>query len=1203
MKVSISVLFFALYVVNTNAQCLTNFSKLIPDKTPNFPEQFGMIVDVYDDIMAIGAPNSDTLGLPSSGIVYLYQKEQGEWRKIGALAPSVPITQGRFGNAIVVSENYILVGGNAVNEGVYIFKKQAGGWQSSTELVLLKPSTTISFGTNFDISEDEQTIVVSDISYSQGAGAFFIFHKQPADEWSNDIIPQIVVNPDKDNNVFYFGIGGIQILGNKIASSTIAGFGAPIGIVYVFSDNTGQFNNFQLEAKLTEQSGSTGGYGPAFILTESGVFKYRLGKFEFYQSPASGVWTDSGPTCEFNVDIIDNLPIVGFQANYTFSGNSLYLSAHLNDQTGRLVKISKTGTNWCGPITQEILYREPQLRGSSLFARSLACYNESEIALSWTSSEVSRTAVAVGSFSKQPDNTWSKQAIVKSRQEANNFQFGGSIWHTEKFLFSGAINERNLDRDPRGAVYIYEKQGDDWIKVNKLVEEPEMDNDQGYGVDIIGFGNYLAVAAFGYADNGLIFLYEGLDGDFTNPQLRQKIEIPQNKVVDRFGNIALNQDFLIVPAATITNSGTENILIFYKRDANNVWNYDREIVLGPVNTFIKRAPAIDLEDNVLISSNGFMRVSIIEYDQSNDTWETKHTLSASDPDADRIFPDFPAVIDGSLFGSSVKLDNDKIFVGAPGKNHNALNDVGAIYVYTKRNGKWYSGTETRKLLPEVKQANLYFGFSLDVLENTLITGAPHTTQPGKVYVLQSKDYFWTNTIQLLMLEGNTFQLDYYGHNVGLTRDDFFITAPFENNSNGLSAGTVYITLPPPIVVLFPPVCVTESPFNLFGYPYDGRWSGNGIVDEVEGLFDPELATPGVYELVYKTDKCFYEGKVEIVVKGTPSISGGSSLQNTICEEGNTEVLLSIVEEQDTDYSWYYREDELSSFILLPDKENELNVTNENPGHYRLEVDNLNCKSEIEFIVEVEDFNLEVLELEEICDSNILYVTLAANVNEGIWQLNDENSALINQITKRLSIATLENGNYPLRYIYTSEAGCMYQKDMALSIQRIIEPEITLTGEVCSTEKQTIEASFSQTGTDYQWYYIPDQNADSVFLSTSDDRLIIENEGYYGIVASRSTCRDVFSAQFLKVREADTIFIPNVFTPNNDSLNDQFKIISNYEYVMLSVYNRWGKLIYSGDGKNGWDGEDAASGVYYWIVSTENCLGEAADYKGWVHLQR
>jgi gliding motility-associated-like protein len=314
-------------------------------------------------------------------------------------------------------------------------------------------------------------------------------------------------------------------------------------------------------------------------------------------------------------------------------------------------------------------------------------------------------------------------------------------------------------------------------------------------------------------------------------------------------------------------------------------------------------------------------------------------------------------------------------------------------------------------------------------------------------------------------------------------------------------------------------------------------------------------------------------------------------------------LLSIVPEQDALYSWFYREDELSVFISLPDKENTLIVTNENPGLYRLEVDNLNCKASIDFVVEVEDFELEVLQPDEICDSNIQQVTLVANVNEGIWQLNDEYSPLINQTTKSLSIATLENGNYPMQYMYTSEPGCIYKEEIALSIQRIIEPDLTLTGEVCSTEKQTIQANFSQTGTDYQWYYIPDQQADSIFFSTSDNILIIENEGYYGIVASRNSCRDVFSPQFIEVKEADTIFIPNVFTPNNDSLNDEFKIISNYDYVRLSIYNRWGKLIYSGDGKSGWDGDEAISGVYYWVVNTENCLGEAADFKGWVHLQR
>ncbi len=44
---------------------------------------------------------------------------------------------------------------------------------------------------------------------------------------------------------------------------------------------------------------------------------------------------------------------------------------------------------------------------------------------------------------------------------------------------------------------------------------------------------------------------------------------------------------------------------------------------------------------------------------------------------------------------------------------------------------------------------------------------------------------------------------------------------------------------------------------------------------------------------------------------------------------------------------------------------------------------------------------------------------------------------------------------------------------------------------------------------------------------------------------------------------DDIFIPNTITPNGDGRNDQFKIpgIQRYPGSQLTVYNRWGNLVY------------------------------------------
>ena len=73
-------------------------------------------------------------------------------------------------------------------------------------------------------------------------------------------------------------------------------------------------------------------------------------------------------------------------------------------------------------------------------------------------------------------------------------------------------------------------------------------------------------------------------------------------------------------------------------------------------------------------------------------------------------------------------------------------------------------------------------------------------------------------------------------------------------------------------------------------------------------------------------------------------------------------------------------------------------------------------------------------------------------------------------------------------------------------------------------------------------------------------------------------------------EPPTIVIPNVFTPNNDGVNDLFTIqnLQLYDYRKVIIYNRWGKSVYSSEQyNNDWDGKNVPDGVYFVVVNILN----------------
>lgn len=72
---------------------------------------------------------------------------------------------------------------------------------------------------------------------------------------------------------------------------------------------------------------------------------------------------------------------------------------------------------------------------------------------------------------------------------------------------------------------------------------------------------------------------------------------------------------------------------------------------------------------------------------------------------------------------------------------------------------------------------------------------------------------------------------------------------------------------------------------------------------------------------------------------------------------------------------------------------------------------------------------------------------------------------------------------------------------------------------------------------------------------------------------------------MKSGSVHDLFIPNIFTPNGDGMNDKLRVVSeDYVEYQAEVFNRWGQLIYSWRlGEQGWDGTNngklCSDGVY------------------------
>lgn len=79
------------------------------------------------------------------------------------------------------------------------------------------------------------------------------------------------------------------------------------------------------------------------------------------------------------------------------------------------------------------------------------------------------------------------------------------------------------------------------------------------------------------------------------------------------------------------------------------------------------------------------------------------------------------------------------------------------------------------------------------------------------------------------------------------------------------------------------------------------------------------------------------------------------------------------------------------------------------------------------------------------------------------------------------------------------------------------------------------------------------------------------------------------------KKVDKFWMPNIFSPNGDSINDMIFPMSDGELLIdeMVVFDRWGKEIYNrigfytNDESSGWDGGTNAPGVYIWMLKANN----------------
>jgi gliding motility-associated-like protein len=153
---------------------------------------------------------------------------------------------------------------------------------------------------------------------------------------------------------------------------------------------------------------------------------------------------------------------------------------------------------------------------------------------------------------------------------------------------------------------------------------------------------------------------------------------------------------------------------------------------------------------------------------------------------------------------------------------------------------------------------------------------------------------------------------------------------------------------------------------------------------------------------------------------------------------------------------------------------------------------------------------------------------------------------------------------------------------------------------------------------YKWEF----GDDSISLLSTPKPHTYYIPGEYSVkLTIESTLHCIDSLRFDKiVVDRSKLEVPNVFTPNDDGINDIFVIDkTSLKYISIKIFSRGGIKVYDfyGEGKilkdwEGWDGSvnksnaKASPGVYFYVIKAQgwdDVKYDNKEYRGFVYLYR
>lgn len=256
---------------------------------------------------------------------------------------------------------------------------------------------------------------------------------------------------------------------------------------------------------------------------------------------------------------------------------------------------------------------------------------------------------------------------------------------------------------------------------------------------------------------------------------------------------------------------------------------------------------------------------------------------------------------------------------------------------------------------------------------------------------------------------------------------------------------------------------------------------------------------------------------------------------------------------------------------------------------------------------VEPFNIVSVNKDSQClNNNTFQFSSSLGKQKYDWNLGDGQTRNLQSFSYQYS----QKGNYKVVLETEDSFTCLSKDTLNVYVKESPFADFLYIPGICNNKHQFINQSTSAK----HFYWL----IDSFSIRSKDVSINFNLPGQYEVklfvYGDDSICNDTVEKLIDVIEMKSEIVIPNVFTPGKDGINDCYTIggldSMCYQIVEISIFNRWGLDVFSGDLRNDcWNGrlnntgEKLPNGVYYYIlkIKQSDTDDKTEEISGVIHL--